>query len=142
MPPNREGRSETPGFELPPDQAERQPETGEQRQERSVERAPARPEKSPQQAKQPALPAVPDDIPAADAPVIAAPADDTGAPADSHPTIKDSDHIEPEWVNKAKAVVNETRSDPYMQKHEMSKVKADYIKKRFGKNVKTDEAAA
>ncbi len=135
---NREG----PNFELPP-QPENLPEQGEQRPEQAAERAPARPEKSPQTVKQPALPAVPDDIPAADAPVIAAPADDKDNDAfDPHQAAQDSDHIEPQWVDKAKAVIAQTKDDPYIQKHEMSKIKAEYIRKRFGKNVKTDEAAA
>lgn len=140
MPPNREG---TPSFELSHDQPP-SPETGEQRLERTAERAPARPEKSGQAAKQPALPVVPDDIPAADAPVITAPADDDVIQdvADPHQQAKDSDRIEPEWVNKAKAVVAQTHDDPYAQKHEMSRIKAEYIQKRFGKQIKTDEAAA
>jgi hypothetical protein len=142
MPPNREGRPETPELNLPREQAESRPENDEQRQEQSVERAPARPEKSPQAAKQPALPVIPDDIPDAAVPPIAAPADDTIQFTDPHQMAKDSDHIEPEWVDKAKSVIAQTHSDPYQQKHEMSKVKAAYIRKRFGKNVKTDEAAA
>ena len=131
----------TPNFELPREQPEAAPEQGEGQQEQSVERAPGRPEKSVQQAKQPALPAIPDDIPAADVPDIAA-SDDTTHPTDTPQAIKDSDHIEPEWVDKAKAVIAQTKNDPYQQKHEMSKVKADYIRKRFGKDIKTDEAAA
>lgn len=129
-------------FELPPP-PENLPESGEQGQERTVERAPARPEKSPQQAKQPALPAIPDDIPSVEPPVIAAQPDDTAAPL-SHGSAQasdDQDRIEPEWVDKAKAVISQTRQDPYMQKHEMSKIKADYIQKRFGKQIKTDEPA-
>ncbi|HET6863921.1 MAG TPA: hypothetical protein VFH37_01850 [Candidatus Saccharimonadales bacterium] len=131
----------TPNFELPREQPENAPEQDEARQEQSVERAPARPEKSAQATKQPALPVIPDDIPAADVPDVGA-TDDTAHPTDTHQPIKDSDHIEPEWVDKAKAVIAQTKNDPYQQKNEMSKVKADYIRKRFGKDIKTDEAAA
>ena len=134
---NREG----PSFELPT-QPENLPEQGEARQEQVAERAPARPEKSPQAGKQPALPAIPDDIPAADNPIIAAPTDDKDDAFDPHQAAQDSDHIEQEWVDKAKAVISQTRDDPYNQKNEMSKIKAEYIRKRFGKTIKTDEAKA
>lgn len=133
----------TPSFELPREQVENAPERDEAGQERSVERAPARPEKSAQQLKQPALPVVPDDIPAADTPTIAAPPDDASQSIQAHQTaIKDSDHIESEWVDKAKSIISQTQNDPYQQKYDMSKVKAEYIRKRFGKEIKTDETAA
>lgn len=52
----------------------------------------------------------------------------------------DVDLIEKEWVSKAKSVINSTRSDPRQQNIEIAKVKAEYIKKRFSKDVVTDEA--
>ena len=55
-------------------------------------------------------------------------------------TADDVDLIEKEWVQRAKAIVAETQEDPYRQKKEMSKVKADYIHKRFKKVIKTDDA--
>lgn len=54
----------------------------------------------------------------------------------------DVDRIEKVWINAAKTVAAKTRSDPYTQKIEMSKVKADYIHKRFKKTIKTDDAVA
>jgi hypothetical protein len=54
----------------------------------------------------------------------------------------DKDLIEKQWVEKAKNIVTTNREDPYKQKNEMSRVKADYIQKRFGKTIKTDEAPA
>ena len=48
----------------------------------------------------------------------------------------DEDLIEKEWVDKAKKIVLETKSDPYKQEDEVSKLQADYIKKRYGKDVK------
>jgi hypothetical protein len=139
MNPNREGPA---NFELPtptPEQAE------ERRQEQAAEAPPARQEQAGKRPKQPALPAAPDDIPAAATPVIpSTAADDTSAidNFDPHQLAKDSDHIETEWVDKAKAVVARTQDDPYLQKTEMSKIKAEYIQKRFNKQIKTDEAAA
>ncbi len=39
----------------------------------------------------------------------------------------------------AKAIVNSTHGDPYNQNKELSKIKADYIKKRFDKDIKVSE---
>src|SRR5258708_25983220 len=47
--------------------------------------------------------------------------------------------IEPIWVDKAKAIISQTREDPYMQKTEMSRVKAEYIQKRFRSEEHTSE---
>ncbi|HVS79249.1 MAG TPA: hypothetical protein VHD84_03115 [Candidatus Saccharimonadales bacterium] len=142
MNPNRvEGQA---NFELPP-QGPPTPESGERRQEQAAEAPPARQEQAGKQAPQPALPAIPQDIPAVDQPVIAAPPqDDTAAitTPDPHQSAKDSDRIEPAWVHKAKAVIAKTQDDPYTQKNEMSRIKAEYIQKRFNKNIKTDEAPA
>ena len=52
----------------------------------------------------------------------------------------DLDLIEKEWVNKAKAIVMQTRSDPHNQNKEMNKFKADYMKKRYNKDIKLSEA--
>lgn len=49
----------------------------------------------------------------------------------------DADLIEKEWVLKAKAIVMQTRSDPHMQNVKMNDVKADYLKKRYNKDIKT-----
>lgn len=55
----------------------------------------------------------------------------------THPAIADdNDLIEKEWVQKAKAIVAKTKEDPYTQNKEMSRYKADYVKKRFNKDVK------
>ncbi len=104
----------------------------------------ARPETSGNKPLQPALPVIPDDIPMADQPVIAAPPQDvTIPPADAAHNVADNpDHIEREWIDKVKNVVASTRDDPHLQKDQMSKVKAEYIRKRFNKQIKTDEAAA
>jgi len=134
MNPNRE--SGQFNYELPP-----QPESHEgeeKRQEQGQEAAPAPQERVGQQAPPPALPAIPDDIPAVDTPVIAVPAqDDTTQPA-PYSSAQDTDRIEPIWVNKAKEIIAQTHDDPYLQKDQMSKVKADYISKRFNKQIKTE----
>ena len=69
----------------------------------------------------------------------AAPVTDDG----SNPIqANDDDLIEKEWVEKAKKVVSETKHDPYLQGREVSKLQADYLKKRYGKlvNIPSDGA--
>jgi hypothetical protein len=127
-------------FELPPQPAS--PEADNQRQEKGTEAPAAAPEQAGKRAAQPVLPAVPD-LPVADTPVIPVPVQDdtTIQPPSAHPA-QDSERIEPVWVNKAKEIIARTHDDPYLQKDQMSKVKAEYIQKRFNKQIKTDEAPA
>jgi len=63
-------------------------------------------------------------------------ADDVG----KTPVVADDvDVIEKEWVNKTKSVVKETKTDPHKQKKGVSVLKADYMKKRYGKDVKLSD---
>lgn len=52
---------------------------------------------------------------------------------------EDKDDIEKEWVNKAKKIVEQTKVDPYLQERAVSRLQADYMKKRFNKDVKLPE---
>lgn len=54
-------------------------------------------------------------------------------------TADDADLIEKEWVLRAKTIVNRTKDDPHTQNKEINKVKADYIKKRYNKDIKMSE---
>jgi hypothetical protein len=54
---------------------------------------------------------------------------------------QDTDLIEKEWVVRAKNIIASTQDDPFKQKSEMSKFKADYIKKRFNKSIPLDDSA-
>ena len=57
--------------------------------------------------------------------------------ADDNPLYaKDEELIEKEWVDKAKKIVQETKSNPYQQEDKVSRLQADYIKKRYGKDIK------
>ncbi|MEI7689866.1 MAG: hypothetical protein WCI79_02795 [Candidatus Saccharibacteria bacterium] len=47
----------------------------------------------------------------------------------------DDDLIEKEWVDKAKKIVAETKDDPYKREESVSKLQADYLKKRYGREV-------
>ncbi len=73
--------------------------------------------------------------PGAASPVPAGPTT-TSSPA----MADDVDLIEKEWVDKAKAIVDHTREDPHQQNKQLNEFKADYLKKRYGKEVRlTDE---
>ena len=60
----------------------------------------------------------------------------TTTPSITAGIIEDSDLIEKEWVHKAKSIVEANREDPYKQSEELTGVKADYMKKRYNKNIK------
>lgn len=82
--------------------------------------------------------------------------DDTNLPADNSQPVplpqpvpskqipipseaEDSDLIEKEWVERAKEIVEHTKDDPYEQQKALSKMKADYMKKRYNKDIKISE---
>lgn len=71
------------------------------------------------------------------------PQDDASAQAAvgvSTPQIADdNDLIEKEWVQKAKEIVARTAHDPHMQNRAISQIKADYLKKRYNKDIKLSE---
>lgn len=114
-----------------PEQAPAQPERQESR-EQHVGGPAGDPAAVVQQP--PALPPLPTIAPA---PTPQQPVSDTNPAA-----AADEDLIEKEWVEKAKKVVAETKHDPYLQGQEVSKLQADYLRKRYGKTVKlpSDEA--
>lgn len=54
-------------------------------------------------------------------------------------SAKDQDLIERIWVDKAKMIVRQTYGDPFVQNKALGQVKADYIRKRYGKEIKVSE---
>jgi Txe/YoeB family toxin of Txe-Axe toxin-antitoxin module len=82
----------------------------------------------------PALPAMPSLPPLPQAQASASTAQQS---QNNNPLVaSDEDVIEKEWVDKAKKIVAQTKTDPYTQEKEVSKLQADYIKKRYGKEIK------
>ena len=64
----------------------------------------------------------------------------TPGPTSGSPAMADdTDLIEKEWVEKAKEIVARTRHDPYLQNKEVELMKADYMRKRYNKEVKITE---
>ncbi len=49
------------------------------------------------------------------------------------------DDLDEEWVRKAKAIVEKTRDDPFLASQELSKMKADYLRTRYNKQIKIAE---
>lgn len=43
------------------------------------------------------------------------------------------------WVEKLQAVVAQTRQDPYQQHRQISKLRASFLKQRYGKDVETED---
>lgn len=61
---------------------------------------------------------------------------------DSNPTTAaDDDVIEKEWVNKSKKIIAATKGDPHLKEKEVSKLQADYMLKRYNKEVKVPDDA-
>jgi len=107
----------------------------------TAEQAPARPETAPTTGAAPAVSAPPIMLPTT--PPAAMPAqksDDSKATLNvASITADDGDLIEKEWVNKAKAIVERTREDPYKQSEELTEVKAEYLQKRYNKSLKLNK---
>lgn len=127
--------SSQPGFELPaPVNGEGEAVPGQ------YEAPPSRPEQAP---PPPAAPSPMATKPfAASQPAPSQPAPQTPMQASSAvPAVADdNDLIEKEWVVKAKQIVAATREDPHTQSRELSKFKADYLKKRYNKDLKLEES--
>jgi hypothetical protein len=51
----------------------------------------------------------------------------------------DIDLIEKEWVRKAKDIVMRTQGDPYTQNKQINRMKVEYIKKRYDKDIRSSE---
>jgi hypothetical protein len=47
----------------------------------------------------------------------------------------DDDLIEKEWVDKAKKIIVETKDDPYRREQEVGRLQADYLRKRYGREL-------
>jgi len=70
--------------------------------------------------------------PTTPAPVSTPPATNTTAPA----TADDVDVIEKEWVDAAQKVVEKNANDPHAEEEGFEDLQVDYLKKRYGKDIK------
>lgn len=134
-----DNNSPQPSFELPPmpgEPAAQQGEDGRYEAAPISERAAA----PPPLTSAPVQPVVPIQAPTASPlqPPAAASADPRATA--SPDSADDNDLIEKEWVVKAKQIVAATREDPHTQNKELSKFKADYLKKRYGKDIRVEDS--
>jgi hypothetical protein len=54
---------------------------------------------------------------------------------------EEGDKLDEEWIEKARAIVNKTQHDPYTQTKEISRLRAQFMKARYDKNIKVTEDA-
>lgn len=47
--------------------------------------------------------------------------------------------LDEEWVRKAKAIVEKTKNDPFQASRELGRMKADYLRTRYNKQIKVAE---
>ena len=58
--------------------------------------------------------------------------------ADLPAIADDGDLIEKEWVLKVKQVLGASAGNPYEQNKQLARLRADYLQKRYGKDLKVD----
>jgi hypothetical protein len=76
-------------------------------------------------------------VPAPILPTLTQSDDSTTTHADnSLSSSDDNDLIDKEWVEKAKAIIENNRNDPYKQSEGLTNLKAEYMKKQFNKSIK------
>lgn len=74
-------------------------------------------------------------------PVVQVVEDTTTTPvvSDTPLVAGDDDLIEKEWVDKAKQIIEQTKDDPYRREQEVSRLQAEYLHKRYGKELNTPQ---
>lgn len=112
------------------------PVSPEHAQRRTLERVNSSPERGHEQGSQTSA-ATPTALPT---PVVipsTTPVNNAAAaPSDDNPAVaSDDDLIEKEWVDKAKKIIADTRDDPHKREQAVGKLQADYLKKRYGREL-------
>lgn len=131
---------EAPKFELPAQPVEYKTESHDKDQETLPKQENAvgkRPPSNTQAVSPDPAPPVP--LPVAPAYQPASATDDSTDDSSTGLTAAEIDRIEKEWIDRAKSIVSKTQDDPFEQNTAMSRVKAEYIKKRFNKTIPTDD---
>jgi hypothetical protein len=142
MPPNQ-----TPNTQPNPNQLPVPPVGPEQLKPAGFERspmpvapevAPAAPVNQPGASAPSPLPVVPPSVASPASSPIAAPATPTIGPSPA--TAGDVDVIEKEWVDQADKIIEQTKGDPYVEEEAEEALQQDYLKKRYGHDVKKPDA--
>ena len=107
-----------------------QPPTPEDRIERGVEQVEQRAETTVV-----AAPVLPAPVIVSEPPAVVS-SEDTIIVGDDVPLVaNDDDLIEKEWVDKAKKIIIDTKDDPYQREYRVGKLQADYLRKRYGREL-------
>ncbi len=90
-----------------------------------------------EQAPQPAAPPVAaSDIAVPQVPIPAFPVPAPAQPVSDVPAVAaDDDLIEKEWVDKLKKIIALTKGNPHEQAKAIAALQADYLKKRYNRNI-------
>ncbi len=108
---------------------EKAPETSQEAPAPQLDQAPAAPAATPPPS-QPV--ATPPPQPVAQSPAVAP----VPAPSNTPATADDVDVIEKEWVDAAQEVVKGNAEDPHGEEEGFENLQVDYLKKRYGKDIK------
>lgn len=128
------GHERVPSSPGPEQPAEAQPQRTPEQQP-AAERPEQQSAAQAQNSGAPVAPAV--NLPPAMAPAAPAAPAPAGPVGSGNPlTADDADVIEKAWVDRAKAIIRDTRDDPHRKEQEVSRLQADYLEKRFGVQVK------
>ena len=106
----------------------------------SPEAAPVAPS-NPTAGNTPAVPAAPVQVPQGQpqSPVSGSQPPNSNPVAGAPAVAGDVDVIEKEWVDQANKIVNQTKEDPYAEEEAVEALQVDYLKKRYGHNVKKQD---
>ncbi len=52
---------------------------------------------------------------------------------------EDMESLDQDWINKAKDIVEQTKSDPFTEAKELEKIRAGYLKVRYNKELNVSE---
>jgi len=123
-----------------PESKEAEPDRNPERQPRGAERAPRPETKKPGQGSS---------LPPVQTPVVTQDDDDDTKSDDEQTKVvittpmiaEDLDVIEMEWVDKARQIIKDNKDDPFTQEQAMEQLQIDYLRKRYGKEIKSQSSA-
>lgn len=128
---------EAPQLQPRPEIMPQMPVSGEayQSPEVAIENHETMPQAAPQEVINPIPPVLPT-VPAMPMPAQPVVQDDTSTPSVNTPSVaSDDDLIEKEWVDKLKSIITLTAGDPHERAKVVAQLQADYLKKRYNKNI-------
>ncbi len=142
MPPNQNVNSQPNPNPLPTPEVPGQGGVESQPAPVAPEAAPGASQAAPPSSPPLQIPQIPD-VPAQQLPgtaPAAAPAATTPTATPNPSIAADVDVIEKEWVDQANNIIEQTKDDPYVEEEAVEALQIDYLKKRYGHEVKKPDA--